>query len=57
MAMSLKKQHPEIVSIKQKWGRWQHSVDYRQFRKNQLIKKDIVINKGINNYGMELKNV
>ena len=57
MAMSLKKQHPEIVNIKQKWGRWQHSVDYSQFRKNKLIKKEIHINKDINNYGMELKNV
>ena len=57
MALSLKKQHPEIVNIKQRWGRWQHVVNYSQFRKNKLIKKDIVINKDINNYGMELKSV
>lgn len=53
MALSLKKQHPEIVDIKWKWGRWQHVVDYRQFKDNRLIKKPgVVIPKGINNYGM-----
>jgi hypothetical protein len=58
MAMSLQKQHPEMVTIKRKWGRWQHSVDYSRFRHNKLIKKsDIVIPSGINNYGMELKHV
>tara|TARA_Y100000310_G_C20627822_1_gene786946 strand:- start:644 stop:1471 length:828 start_codon:yes stop_codon:yes gene_type:complete len=55
MAMSLKKQHPDLVKIKQKWGRWQHVVDYRLFKSNKLIKKeDIVIPKGVNNYNMKL---
>lgn len=55
MAKSLQRQHPEIVKIKRKWGRWQHSVDYSSFKKNILIKKDnIKINSGINNYGLEL---
>lgn len=56
MAKSLQEQHPDIVTIKWKWGRWQHSVDYSKFRNNKLIpKKDLKIESGINNYGMKLK--
>ena len=55
MAQSLQAQHPDVVKITRKWGRWQHQVDYRPFKKNRLIKrKDIVIPEGINNYGMVL---
>lgn len=58
MAKSLKKQHPDIVKIKWKWGRWQHEVDYSQFKKNKLIKKkDLNIPDKINNYGLQLKNI
>ncbi len=39
MARHLQRQHPDIVKIKWKWGRWQHEVDYSRFRKNKLIKK------------------
>jgi len=56
MAQSLRKQHPDVVKITRKWGRWQHQVDYRKFKKNRLIKKEgIVVPEGINNYGMILK--
>ena len=55
MAQSLQAQHPDVVKIVWKWGRWQHQVDYRQFKANKLIKKeDIIIPKGVNNYGMVL---
>ena len=55
MAKSLQRQHPDIVKITRKWGRWQHSVNYRQFKKNKLIrKKGLNIKKGVNNYGMKL---
>jgi len=58
MAKSLQQQHPDIVEIKWKWGRWQHSVDYRPFRKNTFIKrKDLKIKEGIDNYGMKIKKV
>ena len=41
MARSLRDQHPDVVTISRKWGRWQHHVDYRRFRRNRLIlKKD-----------------
>lgn len=55
MAESLQQQHPDIVKIVQKWGRWQHSVNYKPFAKNKLIKRsDIVIPQGIDNHGMQL---
>jgi TET-associated glycosyltransferase-like protein len=55
MAQSLQEQHPDVVKIKWKWGRWQHVVDYRRFKGNRLIKRtDIEIPEGVNNYGMKL---
>jgi len=42
MAQSLQEQHPDIVTIVEKWGRWQHHVDYRGFKKNRLkLKEDM----------------
>lgn len=56
MAESLKEQHPDVTEIVWKWGRWQHSVDYRKFKRNKLIKKQgLIIKPGVDNYGMELK--
>jgi len=58
MAKSLKKQHPDVVKITWKWGRWQHQVDYRSFKKNKLIRKpEVIIPESINNYGMVLKHI
>ena len=55
MALSLKKQHPDLTEITRKWGRWQHHVNYKPFKANKLIlRPDIEIQPGINNYGMEL---
>ena len=55
MAQSLQRQHPELVKIVWKWGRWQHQVDYRPFKGNKLIKKEgVVIPQGVDNYGMVL---
>ena len=39
MAKSLQEQHPDVVKITHKWGRWQHLVDYSQFKKNKLKPK------------------
>ena len=56
MAQSLYKQHPDVTRVSWKWGRWQHHVDYRPFKKNKLIKKaGIKVKPGIDNYGMVLK--
>jgi len=55
MAESLVEQHPDIVKIMWYRGRWQHQVDYSQFKKNKLIKKPgIKIKQGVDNYGMVL---
>jgi len=56
MARSLQRQHPDVVKITRKWGRWQHQVDYSRFKGNRLIrKKGIVVKDGIDNYGMVLR--
>jgi hypothetical protein len=56
MAQSLVDQHPDVTKIVWKWGRWQHSVDYRPFARNKLRRKpDVLIPDGTNNYGMVLQ--
>lgn len=58
MAQSLVDQHPNIVTITWKWGRWQHSVDYSQLKKNKLIRRpNLDIPRGINNFGMKLVKI
>ena len=58
MAQSLVDQHPDVAKVTWKWGRWQHHVDYTSFKSNKLIKCDnLVIEKGIDNYGMILKEM
>ena len=32
MAQSLADQHPDVARVSEKWGRYQHQVDYRSFR-------------------------
>lgn len=39
MAESLVAQHPDVVTVTEKWGRPQHLVDYSPFKKNKLIEK------------------
>jgi hypothetical protein len=40
-AKSLQEQHPDCVTITQRYGRWHHQVDYSKFKFNKLIfKKD-----------------
>lgn len=54
-AKSLMEQHPDVVKITKKFGRWHHQVDYRPFKKNKLIRKEgIEIPDVVNNYGMKL---
>jgi hypothetical protein len=55
MARSLQRQHPDVVKVTRKWGRWQHQVDYRPFQGNRLIRKPgVVIPPGVDDYGMRL---
>lgn len=54
-AEALKKQHPDIVEVVQRWNRWHHKVDYSAFKNNELkLKKGIRISNTPNNYNMEL---
>lgn len=53
-AKSLKDQHPDVVEITQKWGRWHHHVDYTVFKQQLKLKDGLNIPKGPNDYGMKL---
>jgi hypothetical protein len=56
MAESLVEQHPDVTRITWRWGRWQHHVDYRPFRRNKLIfVPGFERPQGVNNYGMTLQ--
>ncbi len=58
MAESLVKQHPDVVYVGVKYGRTQHIVDYKPFKKNVLkLKPGVVVPEGNNEYGMALKKV
>ena len=39
MAQSLQEQHPDVVTITEKWGRPQHHVNYKPFQRNALVPK------------------
>jgi hypothetical protein len=39
MALSLMQQHPDVVDVSFKWGRYQHKVDYSRFANNRPILK------------------
>jgi len=57
-AESLANQHPNLVKITKKFGRWHHHVDYSVFKKNKLIKKEGVnVPDRVNEYGMKLITV
>ena len=54
-AESLKNQHPDVVRIVKRFNRWHHHVDYKKFKSNKLNKrKDLIIEKEVDNYGMIL---
>lgn len=55
MAQELQGYHPDVTKITWKWGRWQHSVDYRPFKHNRLrLKPGVRVPEGVNEYGMQL---
>lgn len=56
MAESLAEQHPDIVKVTRKFGRWQHVVNYSAFRENRLkLKPGVKINDTTNEFGLELR--
>jgi hypothetical protein len=54
-AESLKAQHPDVVEITMKWGRWHHHVDYSPFKQQLIPIEGLDIPKGNFEYGMELR--
>jgi len=55
MARSLVEQHPERTVIARKWGRWQHSVDYSDFKQKLIPRAGAVPGEGVNDFGMVLR--
>lgn len=52
MAESLQAQHPDIVKITRRYGRWHHSVNYKEFKKNTLKKIDTDAPESTSDYGL-----
>ena len=49
--------HPDVAKVVWRFNRWHHYINYKPFKKNKLLKKKgLIIPKGVNNYGMVLKN-
>lgn len=58
MAQSLVDQHPDVTTITEKWGRFQHQVDYTPFHRNRLLRLGpYCIEKAVDNYGMVFKEL
>jgi hypothetical protein len=56
MAQDLVDQHPDVTRITWKFDRWQHHVDYKPFKTNELIRKKDLELPETNEYGMILKS-
>jgi len=56
-AESLVEQHPDCVRVTKKYGRWHHHVNYRNFKRNKLVRKQGYNYSGVNNFGMVLKEI
>lgn len=57
-ARSLERQHPDVVSVVWKFGRWHHSVNYGPFKRNALIRRaDVTPTMGPDEFGMTLRRV
>lgn len=53
-AMSLQEQHPDVVKVTKKFGRWHHHVNYRPFKRNiPILKGGIYLSNKTNDYGMK----
>lgn len=50
--------HPDVSRLVKRFGRWHHHVDYSPFKANKLVRREgVVVQPGVNNYGMELRDV
>ncbi|MDD2858872.1 MAG: hypothetical protein PHU75_09385 [Candidatus Nanopelagicales bacterium] len=54
-ADSLKEQHPDVVEVVWKFGRWHHEVNYAPFKRNRpRLRAGVTPTKAVNDYGMRL---
>jgi hypothetical protein len=54
-AESLREQHPDVVKVVRRYGRWHHDVNYAPFENNALKRRaDVIIPQGVNEFGMIL---
>lgn len=54
----LEDMHPDVAKVVWKFNRWHHTVDYRPFAKNALIRKqEYNYSDSVNNYNMYLKKI
>ena len=57
MAEALQELHPDVAKVVWKFNRWHHSVNYKPFRGNKLLRRaGLDISPSPNNYGMALVN-
>jgi hypothetical protein len=60
MARDLVEQHPDVTRVVYKFGRWQHQVNYGQFRSNRLVWRPGVresIPEGFDDHGLVLEHL
>lgn len=54
-AESLREQHPDVVEVTWKWGRWHHHVDYSPFKGNDpKLRANVTPTKHFDDYGLRL---
>ena len=53
----LAEMHPDVAEVVFKFARWHHHVDYSSFTTKLRLKKDLVVEHKINNYGMVLQTI
>lgn len=53
-AESLRSQHPDVVKIVERYGRWHHEVNYSVFTQKPKLKPNLDISKAANEYGLKL---
>jgi hypothetical protein len=56
MAESLERQHPDITKVVRKFGRWQHSVNYKGFKNNPLVKVNPRAREIVQEYGLKQRS-
>lgn len=56
-AKSLQAQHPDVVEVVKKYGRWHHHVNYKVFDQQLIKKPGLVVPKGNNEHGLKLVEI